>query len=165
MKTRTTTGALAATLLAVGSTPAFSAGDLPACGEFGLVGGELTVFVDDIGETGDSPGDRRIGERALLDPDGTEVGTLRFVEHVLTVDGEVGTRTMSNKVLVLPGGTLHAVSYIVHAAATNPDGQPSGTSTWLVFGGTDQFEASSGKIIAEYGPDKTSTYNFMLTCD
>ena len=155
---------MAATVAALSAVSSAGAAELPACGSFTLGGGDFHVEVIDRGAEGDSIGDKRIGERELLDEGGNVIGMLRFIEEVVDF-GEEATVTHSDNIYELPGGTLHADALFLTDQATDAGNQPRSSSSIAVIGGTGVFVRSRGQISATFTPGKPSSYAFELHCD
>ena len=168
MKKRLIGASLAATAVLLTAIPAMSAEDLPPCGTFTVMGSsELDVTVLDTGEEGDSVGDQRYGQRALVTADGEALGDLRFIASVFDPGGDGNGVTIlhARTIHTLPEGTIHGSSQLLIEAATDEEALPQGQVVIAVIGGTGAYAGSRGQITATDAPGEPTRYDFELQCD
>jgi len=160
--------ALTGLLAAVAGTAQAQSSD--ACQPFTVISdaSERAVEFVDTGASGPSPGDRRIGYRALADQDGDPVGYYRWVittlDHI-TEPGGAG-EGLQNYVMVLADGHIGFQRLV----QTGSPAHDTDTISWIdpqpayITGGTGAYAFARGTVDVERD-GQTVTLDVNVRCD
>jgi hypothetical protein len=159
--------ALTASVLGLNATAAHSQ-MIDACASFTVsAGDERSVEYLDEGDEGPSPGDLRIGRRALVDESGNTLGYHRWVLINLDAPPGAGERSeyYGNHVLNLDEGQIY---YQVLAQVVGPpektEQASTGDYTGVVVGGTGAYSFARGTVERSFDGVK-GTFTVEITCE
>jgi hypothetical protein len=140
-----------------------------ACASFTVsAGDERSVEYLDQGDEGPSPGDLRIGRRALVDESGNTVGYHRWV--LINLDAPPGSGERSeyygNHVLNLDdeGQIYYQVLAEVVGPPENTEQASTGDYTGVVVGGTGAYSFARGTVARSFDGVK-GTFAVEIRCD
>ncbi len=159
--------ALAASVLGLNAMAAHSQ-TTDACASFTVsAGDERSVEYLDEGAEGPSPGDLRIGRRALVDEAGDTVGYHRWV--LINLDAPPGSGESSeyygNHVLNLDEGQIYyQVLAEVVGPPENTEQASTGDYTGVVVGGTGAYSFARGTVERSFDGVK-GTFAVEISCD
>jgi hypothetical protein len=159
--------ALAASFLGLNAMAAHSQ-TTDACASFTVsAGDERSVEYLDQGAEGPSPGDLRIGRRALVDEAGNPVGHHRWV--LMNLDASSGSGESSeyygSHVLNLNDGQIYyQVLAEVVGPSQNTEQASTGDYTGVVVGGTGAYSFARGTVERSFDGVK-GTFAVEISCD
>jgi hypothetical protein len=159
--------ALAASFLGLNAMAAHSQ-TTDACASFTVsAGDERSVEYLDQGAEGPSPGDLRIGRRALVDEAGNPVGHHRWV--LMNLDPSSGSGESSeyygSHVLNLNDGQIYyQVLAEVVGPSQNTEQASTGDYTGVVVGGTGAYSFARGTVERSFDGVK-GTFAVEISCD
>ena len=148
--------------LALGGNAAAQPAD---CAPFKVYLGDGHLEVIDLGKTGLSLGDERVGSFDLEDADGAVVGLAAFKTTVVGAnDGRY--RTMGSTYTVFDNGTLHynILNELSDPSMPKPDIEAP-SFEYLVIGGTKTFAGVHGVVETSLGDDGRRVISFDIACD
>lgn len=159
-------GAVSAVSFAVtiaGSNGAHAAEE-PTCGIFSVFGAVETRAFVDLGESGPSSGDQRVGRYKILDNDGNDLGSMHFASIVMPPWEADESPAMTTLHFAFDEGSLVATSVIALPAPDDTDIGPDHELHYAVTGGTGKFAHATGTLATKTLDDGRRQMTFDLAC-
>ena len=145
-------------------TPANAAGE-KACTSFVASSDERDRIVEyiDLGATGPSAGDRRVGRAAVFDSDGKEIGYKVWTITIVEVEGDKPVAIVGQQQHILTDGSLFSLITAGYQGDYQQEDKPTITdSEKPVIGGTGAYAGARGTATQKFeGVAETTTFNLI----
>jgi hypothetical protein len=134
------------------------------CGDFIVFGAVETRAFVDLGETGPSSGDQRVGRYKILDNDGNDIGTMHFSSVLMPPWQADEAPAMTTLHFAFGDGALVATSVIALPAPSDTDIGPDHELHYAITGGTGVFAHATGTLATKTLDDGRRQMAFDLEC-
>lgn len=139
-------------------------GNSPSCGSFTVVGAvESRAFVD-LGDTGITAGDQRVGRYNLFDSDGEELGVMHFAGVLMPPWQAAESPMMTTLHFRFADGAVVTTSVVGLPNPADVSVGPDLNLQYAVTGGTGEFANASGTLQTRSLDDGRREMTFELNC-